>query len=91
MALDLILSSFFRALGQIGDGRFRRVLWLGIALTIALLIVAYAALLWVVDFLAGPDAYFDGLIDEVRVYDRALSEGEALFLAGITSPVDKPF
>ncbi|MCP4450207.1 MAG: hypothetical protein GY809_02000 [Planctomycetes bacterium] len=35
--------------------------------------------------------YFDGLIDEVRVYDRALSAGEALSLAGGTAPIDKPF
>ncbi len=35
--------------------------------------------------------YFDGLIDEVRVYNRALSESEALFLAGGTAPIDKPF
>ncbi|MCF7973792.1 MAG: discoidin domain-containing protein [Phycisphaerae bacterium] len=38
-----------------------------------------------------PDAYFYGLIDEVRVYNRALSAGEALWLAGITNPIDKPF
>ena len=35
--------------------------------------------------------YFDGLIDEVRVYDRALSAGEALSLAGATTPIDQPF
>ncbi|MCF7973027.1 MAG: LamG domain-containing protein, partial [Phycisphaerae bacterium] len=34
---------------------------------------------------------FIGLIDEVRLYDRALSDGEVLSLAGRTSPVDKPF
>jgi hypothetical protein len=38
-----------------------------------------------------PEFYFYGLIDEVRVYDRALSAGEALWLAGITNPIDKPF
>jgi hypothetical protein len=38
-----------------------------------------------------PGNYFDGLIDEVRVYNRALSEGEALSLAGATAPIDKPF
>ncbi len=32
-----------------------------------------------------------GLIDDVRVYDRALSEGELLWLAGQTTPVAKPF
>jgi hypothetical protein len=38
-----------------------------------------------------PGDYFDGLIDEVRVYDRALSAEEALSLAGMTTPIDKPF
>ena len=35
--------------------------------------------------------YFDGLIDEVRVYNRAVSAGEALSLAGGTAPIDQPF
>ena len=34
---------------------------------------------------------FIGLIDEVRVYDRALSDGEVRSLAGKTTAVDKPF
>jgi len=35
--------------------------------------------------------YFDGLIDEVRLYNQALSAGEALWLAGQTVPRHKPF
>ncbi len=31
----------------------------------------------------GGDEYFDGLLDEVRIYDRALSEAEILFLANL--------
>ncbi len=38
-----------------------------------------------------PENYFDGLIDDVHVYNRALSESEALWLAGGTAPIDKPF
>jgi hypothetical protein len=34
---------------------------------------------------------FDGMIDDVRVYNRALSQAEILWLAGATSPVAKPF
>jgi len=42
------------ALGQIGDARFRRVLGLGVALTIALLIAFYAGFLWLIgDFTSG--------------------------------------
>jgi hypothetical protein len=32
-----------------------------------------------------------GLLDDVRVYDSALSEGEILWLAGRTTPISKPF
>lgn len=46
MALDLILSSFTAALGQLSDGRFRRVFWRGIFLTLALLIAATAGFVW---------------------------------------------
>ena len=27
------------------------------------------------------DRFYEGAIDEIRIYDRALSEGEVLFLA----------
>ncbi len=37
------------------------------------------------------DAWFQGVIDEVRLYDRALTAGEMAGLAGITTPVLKPF
>lgn len=42
----MILTAFFRALGQIGDPRFRRVLGLGVLLSLALLIGVYALFLW---------------------------------------------
>jgi len=38
-----------------------------------------------------PDADFDGLIDELQLYDRALTAGEALYLAGQTTPRHKAF
>ena len=47
----MILASFFAALGQLPDPRFRSVLWRGIALTVALLFVAYAGVLWLVEWL----------------------------------------
>jgi hypothetical protein len=34
---------------------------------------------------------YNGLIDDVRIYDRALSQAEILWLAGNTSPVAQPF
>ncbi|SMC64660.1 EI24 domain-containing protein [Primorskyibacter flagellatus] len=45
----MILSSFLAAVGQIGDMRFRKVLVLGVGLTIALLIGATAGFLWLLD------------------------------------------
>ncbi len=35
--------------------------------------------------------YWDGTIDDVRIYDRALTPEEAAWLAGRTEPFDKPF
>lgn len=51
----MIISSFYLALAQLPDPRFRRVVILGVALTLALLIGAYALILWLVQSLtAGP-------------------------------------
>ncbi|MCH8216985.1 MAG: hypothetical protein IH892_09455 [Planctomycetes bacterium] len=36
------------------------------------------------------DRYFPGSIDEVRIYDRALSAGEVAWLAGRTEPFEQP-
>ncbi|MCH7559151.1 MAG: hypothetical protein IIB56_17100, partial [Planctomycetes bacterium] len=40
---------------------------------------------------AGDDRFFMGLIDDVRIYDYALSDAEIAWLAGVTKPFDKPF
>lgn len=45
----MILEDFAKALGQVFDRRFRRVLWIGLLLSLALLVAFYAALLWVVE------------------------------------------
>ena len=79
MALDLILGAFLKALGQIGDPRFRRVLMIGIALTVALLVGAYAALLWLVSLVAGPDAYFD-VLGKVEWVQDLLSVSSLVFM-----------
>ena len=44
----MIFASFFKAVSQLPDPRFRRVMLLGIGLTVALLVGTYAALLWIV-------------------------------------------
>ena len=45
----MILGDFLKALGQIGDGRFLRVMVLGVALSLALLFGIYAVLIGVID------------------------------------------
>lgn len=47
----VILGDFLRALGQIGDRRFRRVLVLGVGLTILLLAVLTWAMVWALQWL----------------------------------------
>ncbi|MEL7261253.1 MAG: EI24 domain-containing protein [Pseudomonadota bacterium] len=47
----MILNAFFSALGQLGDPRFRRVLLIGLALTIALLVAATSGFVWLVGWL----------------------------------------
>ncbi|MCH8120662.1 MAG: LamG domain-containing protein, partial [Planctomycetes bacterium] len=37
------------------------------------------------------DRFFNGQIDDVRIYDRVLSQEEIAWLAGRTKPFDKPF
>ena len=44
----MIFNDFAKAVAQLGDRRFQRVLWLGIGLTIALLVAAYAVILWLI-------------------------------------------
>lgn len=46
----MILSDFLRALGQLGDGRFLRVVLLGIALALALLAGVYAGFLALIEW-----------------------------------------
>ncbi|MEM9348962.1 MAG: EI24 domain-containing protein [Pseudomonadota bacterium] len=46
----MILEAFMKALAQMTDPRFRGVLWRGIGLTVALLVAAYAGLLWLIEW-----------------------------------------
>ena len=45
----MIFGAFAQAVLQLSDPRFRRVLWLGVALSVALLVGFYAGLLWFID------------------------------------------
>ncbi|RBI75850.1 hypothetical protein DQW77_05125 [Roseovarius sp. TE539] len=74
----MIFGSFFKALGQIGDRRFRRVLLLGVLLTLALLVAAYAGFLTFLQWSLGEEAQLP-VIGKVRWLDDLLGWG-SLFL-----------
>lgn len=70
MGEQVIFGDIAKAIGQMGDRRFRRVLFLGVGLTIALLVAAYSAFLWMMFSLdpgswnlpfLGPNATLGGL------------------------------
>jgi CysZ protein len=75
----MIFSSFLRSLGQLADPRFRRVLWLGLALSVALLVAAYAGLLLLIEMLVGETVEIP-LVGPVSGLDTLLSVGSALFM-----------
>jgi uncharacterized protein involved in cysteine biosynthesis len=80
MGYKMILASFFAALGQMGDPRFRRVLGLGIVLTIALLVAMITAFLWLINSLAGGSAFVD-ILGEVRWLNDLISWGSFFLIS----------
>ncbi len=70
----MIFTDFFKAIGQLPDPRFRRVLLLGVGLTIALLVGSYAAILWVIQALTGEGVTIPG-VGEVQWLSDLLSWG----------------
>lgn len=68
----MIFRSFLLTLGQLGDSRFRKVLFLGIGLGFALLVAFFAALMWLLNAALGPEATLP-FIGEVTWLDDLLS------------------
>ena len=79
----MIFTDFSRALGQISDPRFRRVLALGVLLSFALLVAVYAAFIWAIQTFT-PDTVTIPLVGPVAGLDTLLSWGSALFLLGLS-------
>ncbi len=79
----MIFPAFLKTLGQIGDPRFRRVLLLGIGLTLALLVAVYAGVLWLIHATVG-DTTVLPFIGEVTWVGDLLS-GASLLLMMILS------
>ncbi len=76
----MIPKAILRAVGQLGDdARFRRVLWLGLALTVVLLVAVYVAFVWLVGWLV-PEALSLPFIGEVRWVDDLASAGSVLLM-----------
>lgn len=76
----MILSSFFAALGQMGDPRFRRVLGLGIVLTIALLVGLTTAFVWLINSMTDETAFL-GILGEVRWLHDLISWGSFFLIS----------
>lgn len=75
----MILAAFLKALSQAADSRFRRVLALGLALTIGLLVALWVATLELVRWVT-PDTLTLPWLGEVTWLDTAASAGSVLLL-----------
>ena len=75
----MIFSDFAKSLGQLGDGRFLRVMLLGVALAAALLTGAYAALLWLIETFT-PGSIDIPFVGPVGGLDTLLSWGSILLM-----------
>lgn len=80
----MILGSFFAALNQLTDPRFRKVLWTGIGLTLLLLIGVSAAFVWILTGLVGESASLP-FIGEVSWLNNVVGWGSGLLLAVLST------
>jgi uncharacterized protein involved in cysteine biosynthesis len=78
-----MLGDFLRALGQLSDPRFRRVVWFGLALAFALLTGVYAAFLGFIEAMV-PDSVDIPMVGPVGGLDTLLSVGSFVFMLGLS-------
>ena len=79
----MIFASFFRALAQLGDGRFRRVVFLGVLLALALLFAVYALFLQVIWWFT-PDSIDLPMIGPVTGVETLLGWASILVMIGLS-------
>lgn len=79
----MILTAFLRALSQLGDRRFRRVVGLGILLALALLVAVYAGFLQLVWWLA-PDSIEIPFVGPVTGVETLLGWASLLVMLGLS-------
>ncbi|MEO1152988.1 MAG: EI24 domain-containing protein [Pseudomonadota bacterium] len=75
----MIFNDFLKALGQMSDPRFRRVLFIGLGLTVALLIGVYALFLGLLNWFF-PDTLTLPFLGEVTWIDDLLSGASILLM-----------
>ncbi|MFP5481079.1 MAG: EI24 domain-containing protein [Alphaproteobacteria bacterium] len=78
-----MFAAFFRALGQLGDRRFRRVLLLGVLLALALLAAFYAAFLQLI-WWATPDSVEIPFVGPVTGIETLLGWGSLLVMLALS-------
>ena len=79
----MILSSFFAALGQMADARFRKVVALGVALSLALLFGVYAGFVQLIDWVT-PETLTLPWVGEVHWVKDLLGWGSILLMIGLS-------
>ena len=83
MGSAVIFSAFFKALGQITDARFRRVMFLGALLALALLGGVYAGFLALIDMFA-PGSVEIPFVGPIGGIDTLLGWGSFFLMLGLS-------
>ncbi|MDW4551094.1 EI24 domain-containing protein [Defluviimonas sp. D31] len=78
-----MLGDFLKALGQLSDRRFLKVVLLGVALSLALLVAVYAGFAQVVAWLV-PDTIWLPFVGEVTWVESLMSWGSLLLMIGLS-------
>lgn len=78
-----MIRAYINAVTQLRDPRYRRLLWLGVALAVALLFVLYAFVLLLVQLLA-PGALILPITGQVQGLGSLFSLGSILYLLGLS-------
>lgn len=79
----MIIADFLKALGQLGDPRFRSVLFKGLGLTFGLLFLIYAVFIWVIGIFV-PDTLTLPVIGTVNWVDNVVSIGSIFLMIGLS-------
>jgi uncharacterized protein involved in cysteine biosynthesis len=78
-----MIDPYTKAIAQLRDPRFRKLLWMGVALSVALLFVMYAFVLLLVQLLI-PGALFLPITGQVQGLGSLFSFGSILYLLGLS-------